>query len=355
MIRGNEAKYLRKALKSTWISGGYYVDEFETQLSKRFQFPYVTTTSNGTSAIHAAFLAANLRPGDEVLVPGFAFQAAANVAIQLNLVPKFIDVDSKTWCLDVQSAQNSINKRTKCIVAVHTYGNMCEMDKLTHLAEGNGITLIEDAAEALGSSYKGTHAGNFGRFATLSFQATKTISTGEGGAVVSRSAEDLLKLKLLRNHGMGEEKYFHQIPGNNFRLTNLQAALGCAQLEYIDVILTKKRAVHDFYKKNIPENQHLRFQKIDENVKAEIWATGLWINWNKFKTSKQKIFQEMAQLGIETRPGFHPASNMDFYKAGFLPNSEKIHEGLIVLPSWPDLTKLQLKYICNSLLRCLGI
>src|SRR5208282_226909 len=246
---GNEHRYVAEALSSTWISGGAFVDRFEADFGLRCVIPLATTAANGTAALHMAFLALGIQPGDEVIVPGFAFMAAANVALHLGAQPVFTEVDPATWCMTADHVERRLSPRTKLIVPVHTYGNMCNMDEIITLAKDRSIPVVEDAAEAFLSNFNGRYAGTRGDLGTFSFHATKTITTGEGGMVVSSNQELHDKLYLYRNHGMLRVRYWHEVAGHNFRMTNLQAALGCAQLEKIDQIIMERKRLHKTYER----------------------------------------------------------------------------------------------------------
>ncbi|WP_428623630.1 DegT/DnrJ/EryC1/StrS family aminotransferase, partial [Sedimenticola sp.] len=230
---GNEEKYVVDALKSSWISGGKYTDLFEGRFANYIGAKYALTTSNGTSALHLAYLGLGLVAGDEIIVPGYCFMAAANVAINIGLKPVFVDVDRDTWCLSPADVERKITSKTKAIIPVHTYGNVSDMTPIIELANRYGLFVIEDAAESLGSKYAGQQSGTIGDVGTFSFHATKTVTTGEGGMVVTDNEDVYKRMVLYRNHGMGVRRYWHEVPGYNFRLTNLQAALGLAQLEKI--------------------------------------------------------------------------------------------------------------------------
>ena len=345
---GNETRNVVDALKSTWISGGPYVQEFEDGMKRRFGFQHALTTSNGTSAIQAAFLALGLRPGDEVIVPGFAFQAAANVALGMGLVPKFAEVNEESWCLTAETVQRLISDTTRCIVAVHTYGNLCPMDELNALGQSLDIPVVEDAAEALGSHQEGGFAGSLGTVGTLSFQATKTLSMGEGGMVACQDDELARKIALFRSHGMGETKYLHILPGNNFRLTNLQAAIGCAQLEHVDWALNAKVALHTNYVEHLSGISGLTFQRFRDRTSPVPWVTAVRVDPRVFPKPRDRIMSSMASEGIETRPGFYAASQMSYFDSGNMAVSELLARQIIVLPGTPTLSNSEVDTICDK-------
>src|ERR1700751_5661724 len=198
---GNEHRYVAEAISSTWISGGPFVDRFERQFAEYTGSRIGMSSSNGTTALHMALLALSVGPGDEVVVPGFAFMAAANVCLHLGAKPVFADVDPLEWCMTASNVEKCISPSTKAIIPVHTYGNVCQMDEIIDLAKSRSIAVVEDAAEAFASCYKQRQAGSMGLLGTFSFHATQTVTTGEGGMVITNSSELRDRLFLFRNHG----------------------------------------------------------------------------------------------------------------------------------------------------------
>lgn len=347
---GNEGPLVLEALQSTWISGGRFVDDLERRLAAHLESPHVVTTSNGTTAIHLAYLALGIGPGDEVVVPGFAFAAPANMTLALGATPVFADVDPDHWCLDPARVAELITSKTKAIVAVHTYGNVCDMDALRALGAEHGVAVVEDTAEALFSKYRGRWAGAIGDLGSLSFQATKTITTGEGGAVLTADPERADLMRLIRNHGMRERRYFHDVVGHNFRLTNLQAALGCAQLDNLPEILAAKERVYQGYRQGLADAEGLALQGFCEGVEPLVWVTGVRLDRDAFPP-RDEVMKSMAAAGIETRPGFYPFHAMPIYPdAPVLPVSQELAEQVITLPSHFGLGPEDVARVCDALL-----
>lgn len=347
---GNEEDFLLKALHSTWISGGDYIDKFEFDFAKLIGTKYAVTTSNGTTALHLALMGIDVGPGDEVIVPGFTFVAPANTVLQTGAKPVYVDIDPKTWCIDVNEVEKSITDKTKAIMPVHLYGNVCEMGALVKVAKDNGIYLIEDVAEAVFSRYRGKFAGSFGDLSCFSFQATKTITMGEGGAVLTNDEKLSERMNILRNHGMREGKrYWHDVVGYNYRLTNLQAALGCAQLENVDKIIKEKKRVYKKYFENLSDVPGMEFQDISKKVEPVIWAVAIKIDQEYFKGDRDFLIMELLKRNIETRPGFYPFSVMPLYGTQPLPVAESISRNVISLPSYPSLPDETINNICNQL------
>ena len=347
---GRERDYLLRALDSTWVSGGEFVNKFESDFARLIGTKYAVTTSNGTTALHLALLAADIGPGDEVIVPAFTFVAPANVALQTGAKPVYVDIDPKTWCIDVNEVEKGITDRTKAIIPVHIYGNVCQMEALMRIAKDNEIYVIEDVAEAALSKYRGKSAGSFGHLGCFSFQATKTITMGEGGAVLTNDEELIERMRIMRNHGMREGKrYWHDVVGYNYRLTNLQAALGCAQLDNADRIVSDKVRVYKRYFENLSNLPGIDFQHISKEVEPVMWAVAIRISQEYFKGDRDFLMTELVKRNIETRPGFYPFSAMPLYNAAPLPIAKVVGRNVISLPSFPSLSDENIDYICNQL------
>ncbi len=350
---GNEIEYVTDALKSTWISGGEYLERMESGFSKLLEQKHVLAVSNGTTAIHLAYLGLGLKPGDEVIVPGFAFMAAANIAIHMGLRPVFAEIDPDTWCLSAEELPKYISTKTKAIIPIHTYGNVCAMDEIMEIAEVHKIAVIEDCAESLFSKYKGRESGTIGELSTFSLQATKMITTGEGGLVVTSSDELKKRMMLYRSHGMdrGKKFYWHELPGHNFRLTNFQAAIGVAQLEQKDAILTERYRVNEEYKKYLLDKDGITMQKVNSDVDAVIWAIALKLDSKVFPQGRDKLIEQLKSVGIETRPGFYASSILEIYEPHSLPVCEDISKNVISVPTFSTLTNEDIGYICEQLLK----
>jgi len=351
---GKEKEYVMDALESTWISGGSYIDKFENACRNFLNAPFCLVVSNGTTALNLALLCLGIKPGDEVIIPGFGFMAAANISIQMGAIPKYAEVDADTWCIDPGSISDLITPETKIIIPIHTYGNVCDMDEINELAKSHELFVVEDAAESLGSRYKDHFSGGISDIGVYSFHATKTITTGEGGLVSTNNSDFFNKMRLLRSHGMWRNKhYWHDAIGHNFRLTNLQAALGLGQIEFIKPILEKKRAVYKKYQSRLSNVDGLKFQLIKNEVNPIIWAVAMQLSDEAFPQGRDEVMSEMMEAGIETRPGFYTPSEMKaLYETTPLPVSEKISREVISLPSFPSLADDEIDYICSSLLKC---
>jgi perosamine synthetase len=350
MYWGLEEKYVLEALRSTWISGGPFVERLERDLAAYLGVKHALAVCNGTAAIHLAYLALGLEAGDEIVVPAFGFMAAANVALQFGVRPAFCDVDPDTWCLRADEVKATLGPRTRAIVAVHSYGNVCDMESLLALGREHGIAVIEDAAEALGSLIGEKPAGTLGMINTFSFHATKTITTGEGGLVVTNDDELARKARLYRSHGLSRERhYWHEVPGNNFRMTNLQAALGCAQLEHIRSIASERQRVLDRYKSALKAMEGVTIQRPAANSAPLIWAIAVRLSPEMYPQGRDAVAIALAARGIETRPGFQTPSEMNYFATQFFAVSDQLGRWVISLPTFPDLEDADIDFICTEL------
>ena len=256
-LSGNELKYLTKCIKTNWISSlGEYVAQFEEDFGKFVGTRYAVSSSSGTTALHLALAALGIGKGDEVIVPDLTFVATANAVSYTGARPVFVDASHDTWNIDPRSMARKITKSTKAIIAVHLYGHSADMDAILALAKAHGLWVIEDAAEAHGAEYKGNKVGSLGDIGCFSFYGNKIITTGEGGMVVTNNADTAKRVKMLRDHAMSQDQvYWHEVIGYNYRMTNVQAAIGVAQLERIASIIEIKREnamIYNSFLKDIP-------------------------------------------------------------------------------------------------------
>ncbi len=358
-LEGNEIKYIVDCLETNWISSkGKYVKKFEEMFSAMHNGIYSLSVSSGTTALHLSLVALGIGDGDEVIVPNVTFAACANAVIQAGAKPVLCEIDSFSWCIDINEAEKLITEKTKAIMAVHLYGQVCDIESLFALCKKKKIFLIEDCAEAIGSSINERRVGTFGDVATFSFFGNKTISTGEGGMILFQNKEIQNKARTLRDHGMNPSKrYWHDEIGFNYRLTNMQAALGVAQLERFDYILEKKIEIAKLYKKNLQgESNIFMLPNQDPNVIHSNWLFTIIID-NRIK--RNLLIDELNNLGIETRPVFYSLNIMPPYisyrTSQSLLNSLEISTNGLSLPSSLSLTKEDINYICNSLKNLLSL
>ncbi|KTD30737.1 cell wall biosynthesis regulatory pyridoxal phosphate-dependent protein [Legionella moravica] len=347
---GNEKRYVMDALDSSWISGGEYIRKFESAFSIIHEKQGAVTVSNGTTALLLALLTLKIGPGDEVIIPGYTFAAPANMVIAIGAKPVFIDVDSENWLLDPDLLEEKITHRTKAIIPVHIYGNVCYMKRICEIAAKYNLHVIEDVAEAAFSKHFNQYAGTFGSAGCFSFQATKTLTMGEGGAVLFSDPDDDQTARVIRSHGMTADKpYWHIEVGHNFRLTNMQAAFGFAQLEKLDDIIQQKQRVYSRYIKNLTQVDGIKIQSITENTDPVMWAVCLRIDPEKFRISRDAMRKQLAHHGIETRAGFYVFNEMPLYSStDLLPISTEISRSVISLPSFPGLLDNEIDEICET-------
>ncbi|MBK8889686.1 MAG: DegT/DnrJ/EryC1/StrS family aminotransferase [Dechloromonas sp.] len=350
---GNEERYVIDALRSSWISGGAYVERLEEDFARYCDASYAIAASNGTTALHMAYLALDILPGDEVIVPGFGFMAAANIALHVGAIPVFSEVDPDSWCMTAKDIERCITPKTKAIVPIHTYGNVCDMAPIMELADRKALLVLEDAAEAIGSKYMGRMAGTIAPVGIYSFHATKTITTGEGGAAVTSSIELRDRMHLFRSHGMAARRYWHEVAGHNFRLTNMQAAIGCAQLEQIEAITKERDRVYKTYTRLLQNVEGAMLQYYSDKVDPVVWAIAIALDVSAFSQGRDAVIEQLNQLGIETRPGFYSANTMPhIYGKLRLPVCEYLSQQVISLPSSPTLTEEEIERVCTSFKSC---
>ena len=351
-LYGREMEYLIDCLDSNWISSqGAYVKRFEQQFEELLGGGYqALAVSNGTVALFLALTALGIGPGDMVLVPTLTFAATANAVIHTGAEPVFVDVDEATWCLKSSSLTTAFklirDQRIRAIISVDLYGNSCESDLLRTIADHYGILFIEDAAEALGTTYLGKHIGGFSDAVTFSFFGNKTVTTGEGGMVAFRNHDIAEKARILRDHGMDPQRsYWHSTVGYNLRLTNLQAALGVAQIERLAEIIDTKRMIHEVYQEHLPP--FLAFQEETPGTRSSYWLNSLLL---PVGSDRSAVVRACAEHGAEIRTGFYPLHHMPPY-AGYqklpCPVSDQLHLRMISLPSSSSLSELDAQRISS--------
>ncbi len=350
---GYEKKYINQALKSSWLSDGKFVKDLENKVCKFVNSKFAISVTNCTSAIHLSYLALGLKRGDEIIIPGYGYLAAANIALQMELKPVFADVDQETFCVTSKSIEKKITKRTKLIIVFSTYGNICDLDAIIKIAKNKKICVLEDAAESFGSTYKNKKSGTLTDIGTYSFQATKTITTGEGGMVVTNKDKNFIaKLKSYRSHGVKDKRYYHYFPGHNFRLTNIQAAIGCAQLKKINEIIIKRKKIYNSYFNFFKNIEGLKLQMFTPKVKPVVWTFAIVLDPKAF-IDRDKVMKIMKTKGIETRNGFYSPNLLPLYKKfqiSNLINAETLSKNIICLPFYTSIKEREIEYISKTLL-----
>ena len=336
-LSGNEKKYVNQCLDSTWISSkGEFIERFETAFCQFTGARHAATCSNGTVAIHLALLALGIGQGDEVIVPTLTYIASVNAIVYTGATPVFADSVAATWQVSVDDVRAKITPQTRAIMAVHLYGHPCDMPALRALADEHGLFLIEDCAEAFGSYIGERHVGNFGHIATYSFFGNKTITTGEGGMVTTD--DDTLHDRMVHYKGQGLAKhrqYWHDVVGYNYRMTNICAAIGLAQLEQASEFIQKKRAIAQNYARQL-DQMGIDYLRESPGVTHSFWMFAMLVPDAALRDPLREVLQS---AGIETRPVFYPVHTMPMYSQRFQrhPVAENIGWRGINLPSWPGL------------------
>jgi perosamine synthetase len=347
-FHGREKEYVNRCLDGLWIAKGEFVTRFESEFAQRLGPDcHAATVCNGTAALHLAFLALGIGPGDEVLVPSLTYIAPVNMIALTGATPVLVDSLPSTWQMDPEDVRRKVSSRTRAILAVHLYGQPCEMDELLKICDEKRLWLVEDCAEAFGAFYKGRSVGTFGEIATYSFFGNKTITTGEGGMVVSRNADLLDKAIHLRGQGVSPVvEYWHDVLGFNYRLNNISAAIGLAQFERADEILELKRRVAVWYEEMLAD-QPLEVHREAEGTHHSFWmCSALAAN----ELTRDALRAHLRSRGIETRPVFHPAHTMPVFHSSFpFPVAESLSRRGFNLPSYPELTRDLVAQICASI------
>lgn len=352
---GNESIYLNDCINSGWISsGGKYVKLFEKSFSGFVKSKYTLSTTSGTTALHLALASLGINKNDEVILPNLTFISPVNAAIYLGAKPVLVDVDENNLCLDPKKVERAITKKTKAIVLVYLYGHGCDVEKIIKIAKKHKILLVEDCAEGMGTYCRNRHVGNFGDASTFSFFGNKTITTGEGGMVCFKKRKFYEVAKKLRDHGMSlKKKYWHDLIGFNYRMTNLQAAVGLAQMERLKFFLDQKKKMAKKYRHYLNGNDKIYFSKNFKNTKSSYWLYYIKLK-NKFSNKRDKIIDLLLKNGIEARNCFYPVNLMKPYKKyhskkNNLDTSINLSKSIIALPSSVNLGDKEIKDICANL------
>lgn len=351
-ITQKEIDYVTNAVKSGWVSSlGEYITKFEKKFAKYTGVKYALTTTNGTAALHLALVTLGINKENEVLIPDFTFIATANAVAYTGAKLIMVDIERDTWCINPESIKKAITPKTKAIIPVHVYGHPCDMDSIMDIAKQHNLYVIEDAAEAHGAEYKNKKVGNIGDAGCFSFYGNKVITTGEGGMITTNSKKIYEKAKFLRDHGMSKNKrYWHTEIGYNYRITNLQAALGLAQLERINGLIKKKRRIFEWYEKCLSNIDGIELNPQKKWAKNVYWMICL-IMKRDFGISRNELMIKLKNKGIDSRPFFYPISHMPMYKNNKFSNSitEKLSKQGLNLPSSVNLNKNKIEYICQRI------
>jgi perosamine synthetase len=364
LLNGRELEYVSQCVRTGWVSStGKFINEFEERWAAYCGRRYGVAVSSGTAALQLSVALLELEPGDEVIIPSFTIISCALAVIYNRGVPVLVDSDPSTWCMDVSRVEEKINPRTRAIMPVHIYGHPVDMDALNKLADKHGLVVIEDAAEAHGSEYLTAHdtaqarwrrCGSFGALSTFSFYANKPLTTGEGGMILTDDAGMAEKARSLRNLGFqAERRFYHEQLGTNFRLTNLQAALGVAQVERIGEIIARKRRIGHEYTRRLKDIEHVSLPIERPWARSIYWMYGLVLS-EESEMDNAQLARKLKEQGVETRPFFLGMHEQPvFHKRGLFLNekysvAERLARRGLYLPSGLALTEDQLARVCDA-------
>jgi perosamine synthetase len=348
-LSGNEKNYVNECLESTWISSkGKFISLFEEGFARYTGVKHAVTVNNGTAALHLALVVLGIGPGDEVIVPTLTYIATVNAVAYTGATPVFADSLAETWQINPEEVKKKITARTRAVIAVHLYGHPCDMESLANICKEHDLFLIEDCAEAIGARYNGKNAGTFGDISTYSFFGNKTITTGEGGMVITNNETLYDRTVHFKGQGLAKHRqYWHDVIGFNYRMTNICAAIGLAQLEQVADFLARKRQIAEWYQEEFCDTDII-FHSETANTTHAYWMCSILI---RDPARRDALREYLAIQGIETRPLFYPVHTMPMYSKNFqkLAVAENLGWRGINLPSYPDLDFEQVKFICSCI------
>jgi perosamine synthetase len=366
-LAGNEWQYIKDCLDTSWVSSvGAYVNQFEQITAQYTGAKYAVATSNGTSAIHVALMLAGVQTGDLVIAPNITFVASINAIKYTGANPILMDIDPNTWqmdldlledflekntyCVDQQTFSNSTQQRIKAILPVHVLGNMCDMDRLMALAKAYHLAVVEDSTEALGSTFKSQHAGTFGLLGTLSYNGNKLITTGGGGMILTNDEALAKRAKYLTTQAKAKaDEYYHDEVGYNFRLVNILAAMGVAQMEQLSGFLERKKAIAAFYNQQLAHIEGFANQKVIKNVLPNYWLYTV-------KLPKAKaLIAHLKENKIEARPFWVPMNQLPFCEQDQYisqhDNASQVYQNCLSLPCSTNITDQELQTVVDQIIR----
>jgi len=352
-LGGNEAAYAYDCLSSNWISsGGKYIEQFENVFSKWCGVKYGVSCTSGTAALHLAVTALGIGKGDEVIMPSFTIVSCANAVVYNGATPVFIDSDMETRNMDVRLIEKMITPKTKAIMVVHTYGNPVDMDPVMKIAKKHKLYIIEDAAEAHGAAYKGKKVGSFGDIACFSFYANKIITTGEGGMCVTNSEHLYKKMNSLKNLCFTHPRFYHEEIGFNYRMTNIQAAIGVAQMERADEYVAARIENAKEYNERLKGIRGLQLPPESKDGTNVHWMYSIQVDEDAFGATRDGLIAHLGSNAIQTRTFFCPLNTMPPFKnypSTACPVAQWLWATGLYLPSSTDLTIEEIDTVCDSI------
>jgi len=356
---GNEKAYVMDCLESTWISSvGKYIDQFESTFSQFCQVKHALSCCNGTVALHLALLALGVGPGDEVIVPTLTFVATANAVSYCGARPVFVDSEPESWNLDAALIEDKITSRTRGTIVVHLFGFPVDMDAVLSVAQKYGLFVLEDAAEAHGAEYKGRRIGSLGNIATFSFYGNKIVTTGEGGMVVTDNETLAGRVRRLKGQGMEpDRRYWFPEIGYNYRMSNIAAAIGLAQMERVDWHIRRRREVAGWYRERFADVPGVILPVEKSWARNVSWMFSVVLG-DDIGTGRDDVMATLGGHGIETRPVFYPMHVLPPYVSSAngqnFPVADRISSRGITLPTWAGLKREDVDFICEALISALG-
>jgi perosamine synthetase len=347
-ITKKEIEYVNDAVTNGWNENwNNYILKFEKKMSEYIGVTHAMATSSCSGAMHLATLGLELKKGDEVIVPELTWVATASVVTYVGAKPVFADVDYDSWCIDPESIKSLITEKTRAIYPVHSYGHPSDMNTIMAIAEENNLLVMEDAAPSLGSTYYNKRPGSFGNASTFSFQGAKLAVTGEGGMFLTNDSELYQKVSKLGDHGRSNTKVlWNEEIGYKYRMSNIQAALGLAQLERIEELVDKKRQIFYWYKKSLENIDGIKLNSEKDGCKTNFIVPSI-ILVKDFKITRDQFIQKLKDYNIDSRPIFYPISHMPMFETQHNPNAEFLSKNGINLPAGHNLTKEDISYVCD--------
>ena len=348
-----EADNVAECLRTTWISSvGRFIGEFEARFAHFCGVKHCVATNNGTTALHLALAALDIGPGDEVIVPDLTYIASANCVRYCGAEPVFADCDPRTFNMDPARIEALVTPRTRAVIPVHLYGQPCDMDPITAVAERHGLQVVEDAAEAHGARYRGRLTGGLGRCASFSFFGNKIITTGEGGAVTTDDDALAARLRLLRGQGMDlARRYWFPVVGFNYRMTNVAAAIGVGQMDRIDAALAFRRELAGWYHEALADEPRVVRPWVADWAEPSWWMYTVMLSPGASPGARDAVMASMDAAGVETRPVFYPMHAMPPYERGgaAYPHATDCAARGVNLPTHEKLTRADVARVCATL------
>ena len=355
-ISDREVEYVTDAVKNGWNERwSEYLTRFERTFADYIGVRYAMATSSATGALHLGLLALGVGPDDEVIVPAQTWVASASAVTYCGATPVFVDVEHDSWCLDPALLEAAISPRTKAIMPVHLYGNPSDMDPIRAIARRHGICIIEDAAPSVGALYGGVHTGALGDVAAFSFQGAKILSTGEGGMLVTDDEAIFERARKLNEHGRAGSGFLIDEVGFKYKMTNLQAALGLAQLERIEDLVAKKREIFGWYRDRLSDIEGLRLNEERDGDRCIYWMSSLVLD-APFATGRDGLIAGLRERLVDSRPFFPSVPRMPVFldDTKRMPVAEHLADHAINLPSGHNLTEEQVDYVATQIREVLG-